>query len=87
MPTISTFYGITIHMYYSSVEHNPPHFHARYQNYNGTFNMNGVILKGNIPQKQCKLIEEWCLQHKDELMKNWELAMQDITPNKIAPLK
>ena len=29
MPTISRFYGIVIFMNYN--DHNPPHFHARYQ--------------------------------------------------------
>ncbi|MBR1656884.1 MAG: DUF4160 domain-containing protein [Synergistaceae bacterium] len=28
MPEISRFYGIRIYMYYD--EHNPPHFHAKY---------------------------------------------------------
>jgi len=31
MPTISMFYGIVIRMYFAPKEHNPPHFHAYYQ--------------------------------------------------------
>ena len=31
MPEISSFYGIAIYMYMS--EHNPPHFHVKYQGY------------------------------------------------------
>jgi hypothetical protein len=31
MPTISMFYGIVIRMYCAPSEHNPPHFHAYYQ--------------------------------------------------------
>lgn len=30
MPTISMFYGIIIRMYCAPSEHNPPHFHAYY---------------------------------------------------------
>jgi len=30
MPTISSFYGITIKMYFQQSEHNPPHFHVIY---------------------------------------------------------
>jgi len=33
MPTICMFYGIIIRMYCSPGEHNPPHFHAYYQNF------------------------------------------------------
>jgi hypothetical protein len=33
MPTISMFYGIVIRMYCDRSEHNPPHFHAYYQDY------------------------------------------------------
>ena len=29
MPEISTFYGIIISMFFS--DHNPPHFHVKYQ--------------------------------------------------------
>jgi len=29
MPTISTFFGVTIRMFFS--DHPPPHFHAAYQ--------------------------------------------------------
>ena len=31
MPEISHFYGIFIYMYFS--EHNPPHFHVKYNEY------------------------------------------------------
>ncbi len=31
MPTISMFYGIKIMMYFN--EHNPPHFHAKYNEF------------------------------------------------------
>lgn len=45
MPTISMFYGILIKMNYK--EHNPPHFHAYYQDYEATFNFDGELLEGN----------------------------------------
>ena len=40
MPTISMFYGIIINMY-NNGEHNPPHFHATYQDYKAIFNFDG----------------------------------------------
>ena len=37
MPEISRFLGIVISMYYD--EHNPPHFHAEYGNYDIIINI------------------------------------------------
>ncbi len=34
MPVISAFYGILIRMYFN--DHAPPHFHARYGEFEGT---------------------------------------------------
>ena len=80
------FYGIIIRMY-SNGEHNPPHFHAIYQEYRATFNMDGELLEGDMPRKQCKLISAWTEIHKDELLANWELAMSEQPLYKIAPLR
>ena len=68
MPTISMFYGI-IRMF-NNGEHNPPHFHVNYQNFNAVFSLVGEILQGNMPKKQTKLISAWCEIHKDELIAN-----------------
>ena len=53
MPTISMFFGIIIRMYFGKKEHNPPHFHAYYQDYKGTFNIESCeLIDGNIPLKK-----------------------------------
>lgn len=41
MPTVSMFYGILIRMYYD--DHNPPHFHAFYNEYEATFTFDGKV--------------------------------------------
>ena len=86
MPAISMFYGIIIRMYTNN-EHNPPHFHATYQGYNATFTLDGEIDKGDMPKPQRKYIAAWAELHKDELLSNWELAMNDEPLFKIAPLR
>lgn len=56
MPTIAMFYGIIIRMYCSPNEHNPPHFHAYYQDDKAIININDCELKeGKLPSKQMKL--------------------------------
>ena len=85
MPTISMFYGIVIRMYNSN-EHNPPHFHAYYQEYEATFSLDGDLLEGEMPKKQTKLIIAWAELHRDELLGNWALAMEKEPLYKIPPL-
>jgi hypothetical protein len=82
------FYGIIIRMYLGKKEHNPPHFHAYYQEFKGTFNIeNGEQIEGNIPGKQKKLIAAWVELHKEELIADWNLAINNELPFKIEPLK
>lgn len=83
MPTVSMFYGILIRMYYD--DHNPPHFHAFYNNMEALFTLDGKLLKGKFPQKELKLVEAWSIIHKKELEANWLLAkncekLYDIKP-------
>jgi len=86
MPTISMFYGITIRMY-NNGEHNPPHFHAYYQGNEAVFDMEGNMTDGEMPKSKIKLIAAWAEIHKDELLANWELAMNEEPLYRIDPLK
>lgn len=86
MPAISMFYGIIIKMY-NNGEHNPPHFHASYQDYYATFNFDGELTEGEMPKRQTKFIAAWAEIHKDELMANWELAINEEPLYKIEPLR
>ena len=85
MPTVSMFYGIIVSMF--NDEHNPPHFHATYQGYNAVFNLDGEITDGEMPKRQLKLIAAWAEIHKDELLANWQLAINEQPLYKIDPLK
>ena len=86
MPTISMFYGIIIRMY-NNGEHNPPHFHAYYQGKEAVIDMDGNKTDGEMPAKQMKLISAWAAIHRDELIANWDLAIQEEPLFKIDPLR
>ena len=86
MPTISMFYGIVIRMY-NNGEHNPPHFHAYYQGKEALFDFDGDLSDGEMPLRQRKLITAWAEIHRDELLANWELAMNEEPLYKIEPLR
>lgn len=87
MAEISRFYGIIISMFGN--DHNPPHFHAIYNEYRVLIEIEtGEILQGSIPSKQLKYIQVWADIHKVELMENFNKLRNDIqTFNKIKPLQ
>ncbi len=88
MPTISMFYGIIIRMYFAPGEHNPPHFHAYYQEYKASIDINKMeFIESTLPSKQSKLVLAWAEIHRDELIADWELAMNGEKPFPIEPLK
>jgi len=81
MPEISRFLGIIITMYFD--EHNPPHFHVKYNEHRASININTLnILSGKIPAKVRGLVEEWAELHQSELLRMWEF--QDF--HKVEPL-
>ena len=58
MPEISRFLGIIISMYFE--EHNPPHFHIRYNEYRASMDIKNLnIIVGSLPAKVRGLVEEW----------------------------
>ena len=85
MPEVSRFYGIIIYMFYN--EHNPPHIHVKYQEYEAIIEINDGIVHGTLPRRALRLIYEWMDIHIDELLNNWRLIEQRKMINKIDPLK
>lgn len=72
-------------MYYK--EHNPPHFHAMYAGQEAIVEIaSGGIMAGNLPLRALRMVQEWSALHQDELLKNWNNALNLQPLNKIAPL-
>ena len=89
MAIISMFYGIIISMYYfDNKQHKIPHIHVKYQGEEAVFSIpDGKILNGTMKTNKRKLVEAWILIHEDELMADWELAINGEEIFKIDPLK
>jgi hypothetical protein len=89
MPTISTFYGVTILIYHYDIKrHHLPHIHVEYGEFEAVLSINsGEILEGNLPNRQNKLVQAWIEIHRDELLKDWELAVKGKEVFEIEPLK
>ena len=81
MPEICHFYGIVITMYLP--DHNPPHFHVRYNEYRATIDIQTGEVTGQMPRRALNLVFDWLDQHKDELMQNWKRMENGETLAKI----
>ncbi len=88
MPTISMFYGILIRMFFNDIErHHLPHIHAEYQGQVGTYSIpDGTLLAGELPPSKHKLVVAWIEIHKDDLLADWELAVNGRKPFSIKGL-
>lgn len=87
MPEISRFFGIVIRMYAAEKEHNPPHFHAIYNDYESLFSIDPLEqMKGNLPPRIYGVVMEWALMHQKELMDNWNRLQKEQSIKKIKPL-
>jgi len=83
MPTISRFYGIVVFINYN--DHQPPHFHARYQDQEATIEIQTGIVSGRMSRRALNMLFSWLEMHQDELLDNWERsrnrdALQEIPP-------
>jgi len=89
MPTISMFYGIIIRMYFfDNQQHSLPHIHVHYQEHNAIIEIpSGTIIEGKLPKSKQKLVDAWIEIHRDELVADWELAINGEPIFKIDPLK
>lgn len=81
MPIICQFGGIRIVMFLRGKEHNPPHIHAFYQDFDAAFEIaTGGLLSGALPLKAKTLVQEFILQYRKELEEMWETEQYKKLP-------
>ena len=68
-------------------DHDPPHFHARYQGHEATFLIDGGLLEGDLPDRQCRMVSEWARRRRAELAAAWEASTRGEAPGRIEPLR
>jgi hypothetical protein len=84
MPTISTFYGNLIRMFFN--DHAPPHFHARYGEFEAIIDIGSLaIIEDQLPRRALNLVDEWAIMHREELLVDWQLCRGNTAPAKIEP--
>lgn len=81
MPVIYIINGILISIY--GFDHNPPHLHARYGEYDFTITLADRIVTGQVPSHIIKPINDFIDSHVNELYELWEKAQRGEKINKI----
>ena len=85
LPEICRFLGIVITMYFN--DHNPPHFHARYQDHRAVIAIESLELRdGTLPPRVLGLVMEWARLHQAELLANWTMLAEEGMFERIPPL-
>ncbi|MFQ5527099.1 MAG: DUF4160 domain-containing protein [Thermoanaerobaculia bacterium] len=85
MPTISRFFGIEIRMYYE--DHAPPHFHAFYSGRTAALSIVSLeVLRGELTPRAYRMVLEWAIEHRSELLENWRRAEAHEVLSWIEPL-
>lgn len=89
MPVISMFYGVIIKLFYfDNQQHHCPHIHVHYQDESAVIEIpTGKVLEGSLKSNKMKLVQAWIEIHQEELMADWELAVNGDEVFKIDPLK
>lgn len=73
MPVIARFCNIIIKLYYIEDEHNPPHIHIKYNEYEGIFDISsGEMTRGELPKNVKRLVKEFIDLYRDRLLSMWE---------------
>ena len=85
MPIISRFYGIIIMMYWR--DHSPPHFHARYGEYEIEMDIRGGRWRGTMPRRALTLIDAWRKDRIEDLLLDWTSAQNSEPLLPIKPLE
>ena len=67
-------------------DHNPPHFHVRYGDYEAIITIHDSVVKGELPKKVLKDVFKWMDLHQAELDMNWKRLQEGKEIIKIKPL-
>lgn len=89
MPNISSFYGITIRMFFNEDFHpGKPHFHAEYAGAEASFAIGDLrCIAGILPSRVEQMVKKWARLHEAELMANWVRARAHRPLRPIDPLR
>ena len=83
-PEICRFFGIVISLYWR--DHNPPHVHFTYGDYECSMSVLDRVVDGQAPAKVIAKVNEWMDLHEKEILTLWERVQRGESVGKIEPL-
>ncbi|MFY9260970.1 MAG: DUF4160 domain-containing protein [Gallionella sp.] len=73
---------------FDNKQHHAPHIHAEHQGDKAVYLLEtGERIAGTMPINKERLIQAWLLIHKEDLLIDWELALNGEVPFRIDPLR
>ncbi len=83
------FYGIIVSLYFQdNKRHHRAHIHVKFQNDEAVIAIpDGELLEGSLPAGKMKMVLAWVEIHRDDLMADWELAVNGQQPFRVEPLR
>jgi hypothetical protein len=89
MAIISMFYGIIVSIFFDdNKRYHLPHIHVKYQDEKAIFSIpDAELIEGNLKPNKCRMVQVWMDIHREELLADWELAVNGQSVFKIEPLK
>jgi hypothetical protein len=86
VPTIAYFLGISVRIFFN--DHDPPHFHVRYQGFHARIRISDrELIDGRLPPTVTRLVKEWTALRHAALMQNWRAARSDRQVERIGGLE
>ena len=74
--------------YYDNKAHKLPHIHIEYAEFNAVVSIpEATVLAGKFPKEKLKLVIAWVEIHKEALLADWKLAVEENNVFKIEALK
>jgi hypothetical protein len=68
-------------------DHSPPHFHAKYGEYEITVDIRTGVVEGKFPKRALRHVLEWYDLHQDALHDNWHRCGEREALSPIEPLE
>jgi hypothetical protein len=68
-------------------DHEPPHFHAKYGQYEIKVEIDSGVVIGEFPRRALGAVLDWYVQHIAELRENWRRARNHEALARIEPLE
>ena len=79
MPTISSFFGIVVRMYYD--DHPPPHFHVYSSGQSAAIAIDTLeVAEGRLSRRTLSLVLEWASEHRGGLRTTGRLGRSPSPP-------